>query len=77
MFSIDQYQLVDFGTGRKLERFGRHLIDRPSPAAQRSEVSLPDQWLRADVRYDRTSGETGIWTPNASLARHGRSRMAD
>ena len=30
-FQTDQYQLLDFGAGRKLERFGNWIIDRPSP----------------------------------------------
>jgi len=33
MLARDQYELLDFGAGRKLERFGRYLIDRPCPAA--------------------------------------------
>jgi len=33
VFEPSQYELVDFGAGRKLERFGTELLDRPSPAA--------------------------------------------
>lgn len=32
-WSANQYQLLDFGEGRKLERFGEYLIDRACPAA--------------------------------------------
>ncbi|MCC7339329.1 MAG: class I SAM-dependent methyltransferase [Pirellulaceae bacterium] len=32
-WSPDQYSLLDFGAGRKLERFGNVVLDRPCPAA--------------------------------------------
>jgi 23S rRNA (cytosine1962-C5)-methyltransferase len=62
MFATDQYQLLDFGAGRKLERFGRYVLDRPAPAAHdavRRQVSL---WPAADARYERGEGEPGRWT---------------
>ena len=33
-WSPDQYALLDFGSGRKLERFGNIVLDRPCPAAE-------------------------------------------
>jgi 23S rRNA (cytosine1962-C5)-methyltransferase len=30
---LDDYELLDFGAGRKLERFGDYVIDRPAPQA--------------------------------------------
>ncbi len=66
MFTPDQYQLIDFGGGRRLERFGPWLLDRPCPAVKRSKRSQPDAWHQADARFDRTDGEEGLW----SLARH-------
>ncbi len=33
-WDLDQYALLDFGEGRKLERFGPIVLDRPCPAAQ-------------------------------------------
>src|ERR1700742_2826745 len=41
MFSPSEYQLVDVGAGRKLERFGRYLIDRPAPAASGAAPADP------------------------------------
>jgi 23S rRNA (cytosine1962-C5)-methyltransferase len=65
MFTPDQYQLIDFGGGRRLERFGPWLLDRPCPAVKRIKRSQPDAWHQADARFDRTDGEEGLW----SLAR--------
>lgn len=62
MFASDQYQLLDFGAGRKLERFGAYVIDRPSPAAASGSRNDPAAWARADARYERTAGRAGKWT---------------
>jgi 23S rRNA (cytosine1962-C5)-methyltransferase len=54
MSAID-YELLDFGDGRKLERFGSHVLDRPSPAAQAASKRFPDIWTKAIARYERTA----------------------
>jgi 23S rRNA (cytosine1962-C5)-methyltransferase len=61
MFARDQYELIDFGQGRKLERFGQFVLDRPSIVAGDFARELPDAWNNADARYHRTSGDLGEW----------------
>jgi 23S rRNA (cytosine1962-C5)-methyltransferase len=63
MFSPDQYALLDFGAGRRLERFGDSLIDRPAPAVEDREKRLPEKWTEADFRFQRDSDrrKRGIW----------------
>jgi 23S rRNA (cytosine1962-C5)-methyltransferase len=63
---LDDYALIDFGEGRKLERFGRYVLDRPSPAAEGVKIANRSGWRVADARYERTSyegtgGERGRW----------------
>ena len=53
MFLSDSYQLLDFGGGRKLERFGGILTDRPSPPALGTTPGMPHRWREADI-YFRT-----------------------
>jgi 23S rRNA (cytosine1962-C5)-methyltransferase len=65
MFATDQYQLLDFGAGRKLERFGPYRLDRPAPAARDVAPRKRDLWSTADARFERAEGERGRW----SLAR--------
>ena len=61
MCDADQYSLVDFGEGRKLERFGPYLIDRPCAAARDVARAATDSWLHADARFERTGKNQGIW----------------
>jgi 23S rRNA (cytosine1962-C5)-methyltransferase len=53
------YQLVDFGNGRKLERFARILIDRPCPVA--TDPPETDSWSAVDGRFEVTSDHRGKW----------------
>ncbi|MBI3836505.1 MAG: class I SAM-dependent methyltransferase [Planctomycetia bacterium] len=62
MFAPDQHQLLDFGAGRKLERFGRYTVDRPSPAAEGASERDRNLWQQADARYERSEGERGTWS---------------
>lgn len=63
MFEPSEYELVDFGEGRKLERFGPYLLDRHSPVAEGGQRGEPQMWLHATARYERTSGDRGVWLP--------------
>ena len=67
MFALDQYQLLDFGEGRKLERFGSYVIDRPAAIAEGAPKSEPLSWRAADARYLRQRNGTGRWLPDAAL----------
>ncbi|MGA2035281.1 MAG: class I SAM-dependent methyltransferase [Thermoguttaceae bacterium] len=62
MFNPDDYQLLDFGDGRRLERFGAFTLDRPCPAVEGVARADPDAWPRADARFQRTDAERGSWT---------------
>lgn len=50
-FHKDSYALLDFGDGRKLERFGQVVLDRVSPAAIGIAPAESD-WSIADLRLD-------------------------
>ncbi|NLS96205.1 MAG: SAM-dependent methyltransferase [Planctomycetaceae bacterium] len=68
MFSPDQYSLLDFGAGRRLERFGSLVLDRPCPAVEGMPCAAPQRWADADARFgDRGSGEE-CWSQNGDLS---------
>ncbi len=52
------YELLDLGGAARLERFGAHVVDRPSPGALGTR-SEPDRWLDADLRFERERGWSG------------------
>ncbi|MFV1967009.1 MAG: class I SAM-dependent methyltransferase [Pirellulaceae bacterium] len=68
MFTAGQYQLLDFGKGRKLEQFGPFVLDRPSPSAGQSPRAAPALWKTAHARFRRTKGESGRWLPKGALS---------
>jgi len=59
-FFTEDYELLDFGNGRRLERFGDIILDRPSPAAE-GIPCFPELWAKADSRFRRTQGNFGQW----------------
>lgn len=48
---LSTYELLDFGDGRKLERFAGKTLDRPSPAAKGLQARRRDTWKMADWVY--------------------------
>jgi 23S rRNA (cytosine1962-C5)-methyltransferase len=51
----DEYELLDSGNGRKLERFGDVILDRPCAQAVWAPQK-PDRWKNATARFDRADG---------------------
>jgi 23S rRNA (cytosine1962-C5)-methyltransferase len=49
------YELLDAGVGRRLERFGDRVVDRPAPMAG-AWRSMPEAWASAELRFDDGSG---------------------
>ncbi len=57
---FEDYELLDSGNGRKLERFGARVLDRPDPQAL-WEPRVPAEWEAADLRFVRESDRGGLW----------------
>jgi 23S rRNA (cytosine1962-C5)-methyltransferase len=49
------HELLDAGEGRRLERFGARIVDRPAPAATGLRRH-PIAWDEADLRFERERG---------------------
>lgn len=45
------YELLDSGTGRRLERFGKYILDRPDPEALWGKNLPESEWQRADATF--------------------------
>lgn len=57
------YALLDSGDGRKLERFGRHVLDRPDSQAIWRPTLAAARWAKADARFlaGREEEGSGRW----------------
>ena len=60
------YELLDFGDGRKLERYGDVVLDRPCPTAASIVRRRPELWRNAAARYQANRTGDGEWTPSAA-----------
>ena len=67
-FQPADYELIDFGGGRRLERFAGVMVDRPCPTAEGVVPNSPARWREATARFDRSPSEQqGRWTLVAPL----------
>jgi 23S rRNA (cytosine1962-C5)-methyltransferase len=55
---MPDYELLDAGVRRRLERFGPMTIDRPAPGADGFRLA-PDLWADPDLRFDPGAGWSG------------------
>lgn len=56
------YELLDSGSGEKLERFGKYITIRPEPQAVWDRVYTEREWEnRAHVKFISKSSSSGIW----------------
>ncbi|MGL4397691.1 MAG: class I SAM-dependent methyltransferase [Hyphomicrobium sp.] len=57
------YELLDSGLGRKLERFGRVIVDRPEPQALWQPKRAKSEWAKASAVFSASGedDEKGKW----------------
>lgn len=59
---FEDYRLLDSGNGRKLERFGKVVVDRPEPQALWRPLSDPTAWDGAHATFSGDDdAESGRW----------------
>jgi len=58
MFAASEYELLDFGAGRKLERFGQFILDRPAPVADGIKQIKPKLWSGATAHFEISAGRS-------------------
>lgn len=54
-------ELLDCGGGRRLERFGQVVVDRPAPMATDPARLAPSDWAKPDLRWSK-----GAWIRGAA-----------
>ena len=58
---MKDYDLADSGNGRRLERYGKYLLDRPDPQIIWKKTMPEEEWQKADAFFERTNEDKGIW----------------
>lgn len=76
MFSEQEYVLVDFGAGRRLERFGPLLLDRLCPVAEGIRRGAPALWSQADARFVPQKPDLPPLSPKNRQNQQNRSKNA-
>lgn len=64
-----EYEIIDCGAGRRLERWGAYRLVRPDPQVI-WPVSSPDLWQKPDAVYERSSSGGGAWRFFSKLPQH-------
>lgn len=59
---FSDYELLDSGRGKRLERFGKYVISRPDPQAIWKTYLLKSDWNKADATYLEEQKE---WNKNS------------
>jgi len=72
--AFSDYELVNSGSGEKLERFGALVLRRPDPQALWQPRLASEQWGRADLAFERESDRGGKWIARAGCHELARSR---
>ncbi len=58
---MEFFELIDSGEGRRLERYGKYLLDRPDPQIiWKKTLPFPD-WDKCDAYFERISEDKGKW----------------
>lgn len=60
-FSWTDYELLDSGNGKRLERFGKYTLVRPDPQIIWQPHLSPEEWEKADAVFERTHEDKGKW----------------
>lgn len=55
------YEILDMSSGRKLERWGGYILDRPDPQIIWQDKMFPSMWHKKDAMYIRSNKGGGYW----------------
>lgn len=55
------YEILDMADGKKLERWGKYILNRPDPQIVWQDKSFIDKWKNVDAKYIRSNKGGGYW----------------
>ena len=57
----EDYEILDMASGKKLERWGNYILNRPDPQIAWTDKSFPEKWKKQDAKYIRSNKGGGHW----------------
>ncbi len=61
------YELIDCGNERRLERFGKTIVNRPAPQAFWNRDGFIEEWKKSDAYYERYEEKTSKWSKESKF----------
>jgi 23S rRNA (cytosine1962-C5)-methyltransferase len=55
------YELIDSGEGRRLEKYGDYILDRPDPQIIWKKNLPESEWEKSDAIFERITEDKGAW----------------
>jgi 23S rRNA (cytosine1962-C5)-methyltransferase len=61
------YELIDSGNGKRLERFGKYILVKPDPQCIWQPTLPATEWEKADAVFQRKTEDKGTWIFKSKL----------
>lgn len=71
------YEILDMADGKKLERWGKFILDRPDPQIVWKEKTNKELWNKANAIYHRSKKGGGYWENKTSVPSNWQIRYKD
>ncbi|HUE75691.1 MAG TPA: class I SAM-dependent methyltransferase [Chloroflexota bacterium] len=68
------YELIDSGNSRKLERYGKYVLDRPEPEAIWRPRLASDKWAHADATFKLGEDGSEGWVEHSAIGERWQMR---
>ena len=71
------YEILDMASGKKLERWGKYILDRPDPQIVWLEKQNKEIWKKADAVYHRSNKGGGHWETKTKVPENWQIKYKD
>ena len=71
------YEILDMASGKKLERWGKYILDRPDPQIVWLEKQNKEIWKKADAVYHRSNKGGGHWETKTNVPENWQIKYKD
>ena len=71
------YEILDMASGKKLERWGKYILDRPDPQIVLLEKQNKEIWTKADAVYHRSNKGGGHWETKTNVPENWQIKYKD